>query len=181
MTKESITLERFLRAKQQAITDKQFNVQNKIRLQQINKERQLKQEKHHQIKNGGQLKQRDFRNKLKESDRNLGINFDSKMKIRRGFLFIILLAIGTLFLAVQSPTSLNNDLSIITYISLITIGFSIYNQLKPKKYSTIMTILLFTIGLFIIPYSLLFFIIITLISFQKYILIFIRHINSNNT
>lgn len=177
ITGEFVNLYTFLWDKQQIVKNKQFDAHNAERLQRISKEKQLKKKKHYQTKKVKQLKAQTFETKLQEANMNTWVEANSKIKIGRFTLFTILLGLGTLLIAIQSSVGKTDSLTIIFYISLLTIAFSIYNQLRPKKYSAIMNISLFLIGLLIMPYSILFFILITLISFQKPLLKLVRNIN----
>ncbi|MDF0479665.1 hypothetical protein OL233_05125 [Vagococcus sp. PNs007] len=176
-TGEFVNLHKFLWDKQQIVKNKQFDAHNAERLQRISKEQQLKKKKHYQTKKVKYLNAQTFEAKLQEADAKNWLKVHSKIKIGRFTLFTILLGLGTLSIAIQSSIKKTDSLTIIIYISLLTIAFSIYNQLRPKKYSAIMNISLFLIGLLIMPYSILFFILITLITFQKSLLKLVRNIN----
>lgn len=72
-----------------------------------------------------------------------------------GLVYFLLLVTGSLFFAIQ-----NDSLSIIAYISVLTIATSLFNNLRPAKHSKILNILFIFLSLFIANYSLPFFLLI---------------------
>lgn len=96
------------------------------------------------------------------------------IKLNLGLVYLVLLAGGTLFLGIQGAS-----LEMITYISLLTIIFSLYNNFRPYKYHKMLNIVFILISLFIMYYSFIFFLLILFSTCLKPTIKIVKNLSKN--